>query len=554
MQPTSSPYIIQSGDTLSGLAQQNKTSVENLMKANPNITNPDQIYAGYTLNLPGPAVSPEGTVNANSLHMGHSVEMPAPTAPQTQANYQTGVQRKAEEERVRLESLMTTERDAALKRQDDLNQRLEKLMQNQDPESRATYAQEQRIIENQLRVAEQASAALEDDFARRRAVVSELETLLTQGNELMKQASNSPVAMSVLNKSVAKTMSDITARAGVLQAVLSGLDGNLGQAHNIINNARAAVASSWQDSLAYHQTYMKLVEGGQLAKNKIHDAYAQAEISLAKERLDQLDNVANYINGLMIDPKSAQFMASAGITLNDSIEEINAKMAEQAGREEREGVINELTMKGYEFVPYAGDRTDVVRLDISGQSLAFLPPEVSTERVGGFEVLRDGAGNILTQRVAPTGSSSSSSSGSGDSTVRGMSISQIDTFRRNYGWTPPAGASWDDMTTLMNNNPSLTPKELEAVAKELYASNKNADDASPQVFVFGDAYLREKMKELVQTGASPDRIKEQVLSRFTVEDLFPLAKEAGQARWYSRGSTDVNRYLDSLIQEARQGL
>jgi hypothetical protein len=46
-------YRIQSGDTLSALAQRYGTSVDSLMKANPQITNKDLIYAGKTLNIPG---------------------------------------------------------------------------------------------------------------------------------------------------------------------------------------------------------------------------------------------------------------------------------------------------------------------------------------------------------------------------------------------------------------------------------------------------------------------------------------------------------------------
>ncbi|WP_223641431.1 LysM peptidoglycan-binding domain-containing protein [Corallococcus sp. EGB] len=46
-------YRIQSGDTLSALAQRYGTSVDSLMKANPQITNKDLIYAGTTLNIPG---------------------------------------------------------------------------------------------------------------------------------------------------------------------------------------------------------------------------------------------------------------------------------------------------------------------------------------------------------------------------------------------------------------------------------------------------------------------------------------------------------------------
>jgi len=44
---------IKSGDTLSQIAQQNGTSVDALMKANPKIKDANLIYAGDTLNVPG---------------------------------------------------------------------------------------------------------------------------------------------------------------------------------------------------------------------------------------------------------------------------------------------------------------------------------------------------------------------------------------------------------------------------------------------------------------------------------------------------------------------
>ncbi len=45
--------LIRSGDTLSGIAARHGTTVAALMKANPQITNPNLIYAGRYLNLPG---------------------------------------------------------------------------------------------------------------------------------------------------------------------------------------------------------------------------------------------------------------------------------------------------------------------------------------------------------------------------------------------------------------------------------------------------------------------------------------------------------------------
>ncbi len=54
------PYTIQKGDTLSALAAKNGVTVQALLKANPNITNPDLIYAGASLNIPGKTIINNG--------------------------------------------------------------------------------------------------------------------------------------------------------------------------------------------------------------------------------------------------------------------------------------------------------------------------------------------------------------------------------------------------------------------------------------------------------------------------------------------------------------
>jgi LysM repeat protein len=53
-------YQIQPGDTLSGLAQRFHTTVDALMKANPQIKNADLIQAGQPLKIPGAKAKPPG--------------------------------------------------------------------------------------------------------------------------------------------------------------------------------------------------------------------------------------------------------------------------------------------------------------------------------------------------------------------------------------------------------------------------------------------------------------------------------------------------------------
>jgi len=322
---------------------------------------------------PSPIVDPTGAIEATALRNAGTPALPQPSAPTEQETFQAGIAGEVERARTSLEQTLMQERDAALKRQDELNKRLELMMKESDPTKRDTFQQEQSIIQNQLNAAETASASLEEDFNRRRAVVSELDTLLTQGNQLIDQARNSPISK-YRSRSVATEMQNVQARAGVLNAVVAGLDGNISMAHSIIGNASNAVASVWQDQLAYNQAYMNLVNNGQLAKNKIQDDFAQSQIALSERKLNQLEETQNYIQKLMIDPASAQFLADAGITLNDSVDEINAKMAEQTKRDERTSVMNDLKLEGYEYVPFPGDRTDVVTLEIGGQSMSFVPP------------------------------------------------------------------------------------------------------------------------------------------------------------------------------------
>ena len=50
---------------------------------------------------------------------------------------------------------------------------------------------------------------------------------------------------------------------------------------------------------------------------------------MAEDHMRSLET-SEYIKSLMIDPESAQFIADAGVKLNDSIEVINDKMAKQA--------------------------------------------------------------------------------------------------------------------------------------------------------------------------------------------------------------------------------
>lgn len=66
-------YTVQKGDTLWDIANRNNTTVANLQSANPQITNPNLIYAGNVINIPDAVASTPST----------TAEAPAQTSPTT---------------------------------------------------------------------------------------------------------------------------------------------------------------------------------------------------------------------------------------------------------------------------------------------------------------------------------------------------------------------------------------------------------------------------------------------------------------------------------------
>jgi GH24 family phage-related lysozyme (muramidase) len=80
-------YNIQSGDTITALAKKNNTTVENIMKLNPSITDPNMIKIGQKLNLPSNqqvisnTTTPQTTASSNNQQNLTKQEPKAPQPP-----------------------------------------------------------------------------------------------------------------------------------------------------------------------------------------------------------------------------------------------------------------------------------------------------------------------------------------------------------------------------------------------------------------------------------------------------------------------------------------
>jgi LysM repeat protein len=59
-------YLVQPGDTLSGIAASHGTSLAAVAAANPKLANPDLIYAGQTIEIPGGSSAVQGSTAVSS--------------------------------------------------------------------------------------------------------------------------------------------------------------------------------------------------------------------------------------------------------------------------------------------------------------------------------------------------------------------------------------------------------------------------------------------------------------------------------------------------------
>lgn len=172
-------YTIKSGDTLSGIAKQYGTTVANLQSLNPNITNPNLIYAGASLNLPN-------TTTQSSL-------ITQPVAPIIQANPTPSPTVGVSESTANQAGQMAKDQQAtdaqalATKNNEDMAAKNEAMIANQK-----WYQENKVTIPDQTQITNDAFAQFgltpQDYSANRKVQLAEIQSLQDQYSTLEAQA------------------------------------------------------------------------------------------------------------------------------------------------------------------------------------------------------------------------------------------------------------------------------------------------------------------------------------------------------------------------------
>ena len=80
-QPNTITYIIRSGDSLRQIAEAHNTSIDEILKLNPEITNPNQVYVGSTILLPGDGSRKMVSPTSTPVPQAPPTSTPTPQAP-----------------------------------------------------------------------------------------------------------------------------------------------------------------------------------------------------------------------------------------------------------------------------------------------------------------------------------------------------------------------------------------------------------------------------------------------------------------------------------------
>jgi len=198
----------------------------------------------------------------------------------------------------------------------------------------------------ELEKTERERLHINENFEANQGLVTELDQLLTEGNELIRQQQEVTGLSAIRNPRIQKTMNDVAARAGVIQAVMSARNGQISVAENMIDRTINAIAQDKNDQLSYYETILNLNNRDILSLDTDAKKIAEDQVNLLKGDLSMAQATQDYVKQLLLDPASSAMMGKAGVTLSDSVEVINQKLSQAQYSQEVIDMNNEVTSKG----------------------------------------------------------------------------------------------------------------------------------------------------------------------------------------------------------------
>jgi hypothetical protein len=194
----------------------------------------------------------------------------------------------------------------------------------------------------------------DENYNTVQGLASQLTNLMTQGNALIMEQKGVTGLGLIRNPRVTETINNITAAAGVIEAGISVYNGQMNQAQSQLQTATTTITSAYSDQIDYYKSLANFYESMATDENQkltsltsTEQDFLQSKITMLENDVARVKNTADAIQNAMIDPDTALAYASAGVTLNDTVEQIGAKLAKYGYSKELSDQSNEMASNGY---------------------------------------------------------------------------------------------------------------------------------------------------------------------------------------------------------------
>jgi len=314
------------------------------------------------------------------------------------------------------------------KKIDDLTKQRDQFQALQDSALGSIDEATKKTLDDKMAALELEKQRFDENYNANQSLIGEMQNLLNTGNQLVEEMRGTTGLASIMNPRIAKTMSDVQARAGVIGAVISARNGQMTYAQQQLGTTYDALSSMLTDQVNYYKTVISFYDaqesetrGDILKLTNDQKDYLDVKLKLLDQDLQQLQATKEIISKAMLDPDTATQYAMAGVTMNDTPEQIAAKLATYGYSQELKNTSNAMGTNGYTSVPISGV-TPITITDSRGNTKQWykIPGEKQVQtsiitKDGRQVLINSQTGQVIQDLGAST--SSGSAPGAGQTTL-----------------------------------------------------------------------------------------------------------------------------------------
>ena len=186
-----------------------------------------------------------------------------------------------------------------------------------------------------------------------------MQDLVTAGNNQIEQMKGMPLAANstIGNARVQQSVSDLAAQVGSMQTLMSAASGQMAAAKTQLDTTVSTVSSIYSDQVNYYTALQSFYSNQEKSNDsKIatltadQKTYLDQQLTEAQSNLAQVQKNAQSLADAMTNPDTALAYNQAGVTVNDTPEQINQKLATYAYSKELSTQSQNMADKGYQAV------------------------------------------------------------------------------------------------------------------------------------------------------------------------------------------------------------